>query len=159
GGIRSFTEQLEVSADGTTWGFTASLTFTSGNWNVPRTIYVRAFDDTRVDGNEAQVFAPQLDQLNSIQGPLFITGGEGPDRTGLLEREPVTLPYEINEKQATGDVVAAADAVGALPATITINPNDISQAELDALNDQPNASVHIGSPADLLANPELLTNV
>jgi hypothetical protein len=32
------------------------------------------------------VFAPTLDQLYNIQGPLFIHGGEGAERTGLLER-------------------------------------------------------------------------
>ena len=63
-----------------------------------------------MDGGDTKVFAPTLDQLNNIQGPLMITGAEGPDRTGLLEREPIMLPYEKNEKPSMGDVESAAEA-------------------------------------------------
>ena len=128
-GIRSFTEQVEVSVDGgTSWGLTGSLQFTITNWDVPQTILVRAIDDSRVDGGDTKVFAPTLDQVNSIQGPLYILGGEGIDRTGLLEREPIMLPGETNIKDNLGDVVEATEAVTDVdgniitPATITIDP-------------------------------------
>src|SRR5262249_36113996 len=99
GGILSYQQQLLVCigascATSTGAGYAASVTvsFTSLNWNVPQTIYVRALENTRVDGGDTHVFAPELNQLNAIQGPLFINGGEGADRTGLPEREPVMLP-------------------------------------------------------------------
>jgi hypothetical protein len=129
GGIRSFTEQVEVSVDnGTTWALTGTLQFTVANWDIPQTVLVRAIDDSRVDGGDTKVFAPTLDQVNSIQGPLYILGGEGTDRTGLLEREPIMLPGETNIRDNLGDVVSAAEAVTdpdgniITPATITIDP-------------------------------------
>jgi hypothetical protein len=89
------------------WAQTKTLTFTTATWNQPKTVFVRAHQDTRVDGQDTQVFAPQLQQLNAIQGPLFVNGGEGADRTGLLEREPVMLPGERNETPAMGNVISA----------------------------------------------------
>src|SRR5262245_66123131 len=79
-----------------------TVTFTHADWNTPKTIWVRAIDDTRVDGQDTQVFAPMLNQLNNIQGPLFINGGSGAERTGLVEREPVILPGERNQEPAEG---------------------------------------------------------
>ncbi len=161
GGIRSFVEQLEVSTDGVTWGLTASLTFSenpvdANAWNKPQTVHVRALNDTRVDGTDTLVFAPTLDLLNNIQGPLMISGSPGDDHTGLTELEPIMLPGEINEKPSIADVVSAEEADGVDPATITINPSQISTAEIDALNSQPNASVLITAP---LTDPDQLTNV
>src|SRR5262249_47738141 len=75
---------------------------------------------------------------------------------GLTEREPIMLPGEKNEKPEMGNVVAATEAVGATPATITIDPTQISAAEIDALNDQPNATAHPTFPLD---NPNELKNV
>lgn len=132
--IRSFIEQVQVSVDGgVSWGFNKSLTFTLGDWNTPKTVLVRAIDDPRVDGGDAQVFAPTLDQLNAIQGPLFITGGPFTNRTGLLERDPIMLPYETNIRpDALGTVVSAVegDPGKGEPATIKINLNSLADNDV-----------------------------
>lgn len=132
--IRSFIEQVEVSIDGgASWGFNKSLTFTSGDWNAPKTVLVRAIDDPRVDGGDAQVFAPTLDQLNAIQGPLFITGGPFTNRTGLLERDPIMLPYETNIRpDALGSVLDANEGgvSNDPPADITINLNSLADPDV-----------------------------
>ncbi len=131
GGIRSYIEQVELSTDGVNFFETLTLTFDSGNWDQPQTVHVQAKEDQRVDGGDTKVFAPGLDQLDSIQGPLFIVGGLGEDRTGLLEAEPVMLPYETNIKDGIGTVVAAADGD---PATATIDLDaDADIAEFLAL--------------------------
>ncbi|HET7129920.1 MAG TPA: hypothetical protein VFJ93_12675, partial [Gaiellaceae bacterium] len=122
GGIVSFAQQVDVSFDGVTWGSFVLLTFDGTDWNAPKTVYVRAHDDSRVDGQDTQVFAPQLAQLNAIQGPLFVNGGEGANRAGLLEREPVMLPGERNETPSMGQVVSSTPGTtnGAVAATVTI---------------------------------------
>ena len=78
------------------------MSFDGSTWDLPQTVVVRAKGNDRVDGMDTHVFAQTLDQLNNIQGPLFINGGEGADRTGLLEREPLMLPRERNLKPAMG---------------------------------------------------------
>ena len=135
GGIVSFIEQVLVCVIGpgvpctslAEFAFEKTVVFDDDNWNVPRTVVMRAVDDARVDGQDTQVFAPQLDLLNNIQGPLFIRGGLGEDRTGLFEREPVMLPGEFNRRPSMGDVVSATEASGPTPATITIDPSTLSQ--------------------------------
>ena len=136
GGIRSFTEQVlvcvigpgEPCTDPTHFSFLKTASFTSLNWDTPQIVVVRALDDPRVDGQDTQVFPPQLDLLNNIQGPLFIRGGLGDDRTGLFEREPVMLPGERNIKPSMGNVISAA---GGPPATITIDPSSLRQIGID----------------------------
>jgi Ca2+-binding RTX toxin-like protein len=133
GGIVSFIEQNKVCVIGPStctsaadFAFSKDVTFTSTDWSTPRTVVVWALDDARVDGMDTQVFAPQLDLLNNIQGPLFIRGGLGEDRTGLFEREPVMLPGEFNQRPSMGDVVSATEAVATTPATITIDPSTLT---------------------------------
>ena len=122
GGIVSFAQQVELSLDGITWAAFVDLTFTTANWNTPQTVYVRAKQDSRVDGQDTQVFAPQLEQLNTIQGPLFVNGGEGANRAGLLEREPVMLPGERNETPPMGNVISSTPGTvdNSVAATVTI---------------------------------------
>lgn len=130
GGIVNFADQVEVSLDGVNFFSSIDLQFTHANWDDPQTVYVRAKDDAVVDGQDTQVFAPQINQVNNIQGPLILIGGEGADRTGLLEREPIMLPGEINLKASLGNVVGATEATLNSPATITIDP---TQAGADLL--------------------------
>ena len=54
-----------------------TLTFTDDNWNVDQIVTVRAYDDNRLDGNDTQVFAPDLQTVNKIRGPLIIEGAAG----------------------------------------------------------------------------------
>ncbi len=149
--IRSFTQQVELcyddpSAAGAcgltedTFSDTITLTFDSTNWSAAKTVTVRALNDARVDGGDSQVFAPILDYVNNVQGPLRIRGGLGDDRTGLFEREPVMLPKghlglaEFNRKQSMGFVHAnGVEAAGGAPAKVTINGADLSATELTAL--------------------------
>ena len=134
GGIVSFAQQLELSKDGTNWFSSVTVTFGTGNWNAPQTVYVRAKQDNRVDGQDTQVFAQQLEQLNAIRGPLFVNGGEGADRAGLLEREPVMLPGERNETPAMGNVISATPGTldNAVAATITIEHSRLGKIEISA---------------------------
>ena len=163
GGIRSFIEQVALCAgDALATGSTVcqtdtdfrsggapqlvlTLTFTASNWDHPQTVTVRAIDDHRVDGQDRQVFAPTLNYLNNIQGPLFVRGGLGDDRTGLFELEPVMLPagylgrLERNEKPSMGNVTAppAPSAASADPATVTIDPTGLHQATVNAADGDP----------------------
>ncbi|MGH9259383.1 MAG: hypothetical protein ACRD08_05695, partial [Acidimicrobiales bacterium] len=130
--VRSFVEQVEVSLDGIDFFTSVDVLFDDGNWDEKQTIHVRAVDDDIVDGGDTQVFAPILDLANNIQGPLFIIGGIGVDRSGLFEREPIMLPVsanpaferEVNFKDSIGDVIEATEETADAPATITIDPTD-----------------------------------
>ena len=147
GGIVSFSQQLQVcllttnpncSTTTTASDYKQFLTvdFDSTNWNNPQTVYVRAFENQRVDGPDTHVFAPTLAQLNNIQGPLLINGGEGKDRTGLLEREPVMLPGETNLTPSMGHVITGTEAITdsngnvVTPATITIDPSTLGEVAI-----------------------------
>ena len=140
GGILSYEQQLMVCvgatcATGAASSFSASVnvSFTSLNWNMPVTVYVRALENNRVDGGDTHVFAPELNQLNAIQGPLFINGGEGEDRTGLLEREPVMLPGERNERPNMGNVVSSTPGTldNSIAATVTIDPSKLKTVDVE----------------------------
>ena len=134
GGIVSFSQQvvlcnesLEDCTNPANYHDHVDVTFDGTNWYLPQTVHVRARGNDRVDGMDTKVFAPTLDLLNNIQGPLFVNGGEGDDRTGLLEREPLMLPRERNLKPAMGAIVSAAEGSGdgVTPATVTIDPGTI----------------------------------
>ncbi|MGP0628314.1 LEPR-XLL domain-containing protein [Nitrospina sp. 32_T5] len=123
--VRAFEVEVEVSLDGITWAESVDVVFDDDNpWDVEQTVFVRAVDDSRVDGGDSKVFAPILDLANNIKGPLFIVGGFGEDRSGLFEREPIMLPGETNFKESMGDVLAATEADEFNPATLTIDPTD-----------------------------------
>ena len=103
-------------------------------WNVPVTVYVRAHENDRVDGGDTKVFAQQLAQLNAIQGPLFVNGGEGADRTGLLEREPVMLPGEKNLTPSMGLVITSTPGTldNTIAATVTIEHSQLATISIEA---------------------------
>jgi len=132
GGIVSFAQQLDVCivavCGAGDWAQSQTLTFTSLDWNAFKTVHVRAHQDQRVDGQDTQVFAPQLAQLNAIQGPLFVNGGEGANRAGLLEREPVMLPGERNETPSMGHVISSTPGTldNTVAATVTIEHSLLS---------------------------------
>src|SRR5262249_3742570 len=114
GGIFAFSPQLKVCVGAAcetaamgSFDTRKTVTFTHADWNTPKTIWVRAIDDTRVDGQDTQVFAPMLNQLNNIQGPLFINGGSGADRTGLLARRPVMLAGGADQQTPQGTGISS----------------------------------------------------
>src|SRR5260370_22892993 len=137
GGIVSYLHRLRLCLDSawvdhcnatSDYSQTVARTFTTANWDQPQQIHVRAIDsahDGRVEGQDTHVFAPSLNQVNKLQGPLFVNGGEGKNRTGLLEREPLMLPAERNETPSTGHVFSGTPGTQAntLAATVTINPS------------------------------------
>ena len=53
-----------------------TLTFTHDNWNQAQTVTVFAVDDSAVNGDAVQVFAPKARSLDEIRGPLNIQGGD-----------------------------------------------------------------------------------
>ena len=114
---------VSFNFDGTGAGITNADQDALSKSNTAVTVYVRAHENDRVDGGDTKVFAPQLAQLNAVQGPLFVNGGEGQDRTGLLEREPVMLPGERNVTPSMGKVVTSTPGTldGSIAATVTID--------------------------------------
>jgi Ca2+-binding RTX toxin-like protein len=141
GGILSFAQQLIVCVGGScetasnaSFAATKQISFDSTNWNIPRTVWVRSLENDRVDGGDTKVFGPELAQLNNVQGPLFVNGGVGKDRTGLLEREPVMLPGERNETPSMGDVISSTPGApdGSVPGTVTIDKTTLAQISVQA---------------------------
>ena len=63
-----------------------------------------------------------------MQGPLFVNGGEGDDRTGLLEREPVMLPGERNVTPPMGHVISSTPGTldNTIAATVTIEHSQLA---------------------------------
>jgi Ca2+-binding RTX toxin-like protein len=104
-------KQVELSLDNITYATRLDVTFTTGNWNTARTIYVRAIDNTVVDGNDTQVFAPQAETLNKIRGPLILQGASGSGSLSLPA--PLLLPGELNIHPSDGFVAGFTAGLGA----------------------------------------------
>jgi len=86
---------------------TLTLTFTTTNWDTPQTVKVIAVDDDYYDGDDTQVFAPQLHTVSEIQGPLYLYGDSG--QGSILGVEPLMLPYELNMLPPTDAVAGVGD--------------------------------------------------
>ena len=82
-----FEEQVTVNG-----GSDTSLTFTPANWATWQTVTVAALDDLVRDGNDTQVFAPDLQTVNKIRGPLILEGAAGAGSLSLPD--PLMLPHE-----------------------------------------------------------------
>ena len=85
---------------------------------------VRAIDDLVFDGNDTQVFAPDLQTVNKIRGPLIIEGAAGAGSLSLPA--PLMLPHELNILVPHGIVQAftAASGAGAIE-TMTVLKADL----------------------------------
>jgi Ca2+-binding RTX toxin-like protein len=81
-----FEEQVNVNG-----GLTTVLEFNSSNWKTGLTVTVSAIQDDFRDGNETQVFAPDLQTVNKIRGPLLIEGAGGGGSLSLPA--PLLLPH------------------------------------------------------------------
>ena len=128
-GFARFQEQVEVSLDNVTFFSAIDITFTTGNWNTARTVYVRAIDDAVLDGSDTQVFAPEAHTVNKIRGPLILEGAAGSGSLSLPA--PLMLPGEINLRPSDGQVVGFQPAVpGGEGATEFMT---IAKATLDTL--------------------------
>ncbi|CAM5793933.1 LEPR-XLL domain-containing protein [Rhizobacter fulvus] len=116
--------QEQVTVGGASQMF---LTFTSANWNTPQTVTVRAIDDTVFDGNETQVFAPDLQTVNKIRGPLIIEGAAGAGSLSLPT--PLMLPGELNILPPHGAVQGFVPGTGAGAfETMTVLKSDLLKA-------------------------------
>lgn len=106
-----------------------TLKFTSANWNVEQIVTVRAYDDDRLDGNDTQVFAPDLQTVNKIRGPLIIEGAAGAG--SLTLPTPLMMPWELNIRPSDGNVVGfQAATMPAEAETMTVELADL-QAVVD----------------------------
>ncbi|QSA97859.1 OmpA family protein [Methylococcus sp. EFPC2] len=105
-----------------------TLTFTSANWNVARTVTVAAVEDTYRDGNDTQVFAPELQTVNKIRGPLIIEGAAGAGSLSLPK--PLMLPHELNFLKPDGDTVLGftPGTGGGAIETMTVSLGDLKKA-------------------------------
>ena len=99
-----FVTQVNVSSTGDVDGddTKTTLTFTNLTWNTPQFVTVSAIDDSFLDGNDTQVFAPDLQTVNKIRGPLIIEGAAGAGSLSLPK--PLMLPGEKNILKADGVV-------------------------------------------------------
>jgi Ca2+-binding RTX toxin-like protein len=95
GRTASFEIQVNVTSagDGTMDEFT-TLTFDADNWDTWQTVTVVARPDSEFEGNDTQVFAPDLQTVNKIRGPLIIEGAAGAGSLSLPR--PLMLPNELN---------------------------------------------------------------
>ena len=121
-----FEKQLLLSDSDETDMDRITLTFTPANWAVEQTVTVRAFNDDRLDGNDTQVFAPDLQTVNKIRGPLIVEGAAGAG--SLTLPAPLMMPWELNIRPSAGNVVAfvAADSPAG-DETMTVELQDLEQ--------------------------------
>lgn len=124
-----FQEQVTVNDASETF-----LTFTSGNWFTAQNVIVRAIDDLVFDGNDTQVFAPDLQTVNKIRGPLIIEGAAGAGSLSLPK--PLMLPHERNILDPDGNVqtFTPGSGEGAIE-TMTVLKDDLL-AVLKRLNEE-----------------------
>jgi Ca2+-binding RTX toxin-like protein/outer membrane protein OmpA-like peptidoglycan-associated protein len=131
-----FANQLLLSDNDETDKQQITLTFTPDNWKDEQTVTVRAYDDTVLDGNDTQVFAPDLQTVNKIRGPLVIEGAAGAG--SLTLPEPLMMPWELNILESDGNVVAfqAAQSATGLE-TMTIEKRDLDPVVARFQQDDP----------------------
>jgi hypothetical protein len=117
------------------------LTFTPSNWATPQDVVVRAINDAVLDGNDTQVFAPDLQTVNKIRGPLIIEGAAGAGSLSLPD--PLMLPHELSILEPDGDVQGFTPGVGAgAIEKMTVLKSDLL-AVITRLHDE-DASVALG---------------
>jgi Ca2+-binding RTX toxin-like protein len=136
-----FQEQVTVNNASFT-----TLTFTPANFATPQDVIVRPVNDTVRDGNDTQVFAPDLQTVNKIRGPLIIEGAAGAGSLSLPE--PLMLPHELNILVPDGTVQGFTPGAG----EGAIETMRVSKSELLKVIEDMNkedASVTLGSLDEL----------
>jgi Ca2+-binding RTX toxin-like protein len=91
-----FVTQVNVTSSGDidSDDLNTKLVFNDSDWSTPKLVTVSAIDDNFLDGNDTQVFAPDLQTVNKIRGPLIIEGAAGAGSLSLPR--PLMLPSELN---------------------------------------------------------------
>ncbi|MEK2647170.1 RCC1 domain-containing protein [Bdellovibrio sp. BCCA] len=87
------------SSGGAPWASTATLTFTTSNWNVPQKISVNTVDDHLEDGNAVHLIS------HNVSGGGIATGQYMPVRVTLLDNGVTPVVWEsisVGEKAACG---------------------------------------------------------
>ncbi|MBI3896328.1 MAG: hypothetical protein HY313_10415 [Acidobacteria bacterium] len=153
-GVARFQPQMEVSLDGINFSASVEVTFTVGNWNSSRTIFVRAIDDAVQDGSETQVFAPEAHTVNKIRGGVVIEGATGAGGGSLSLPVPLMLPGEINRRPSDGGVAAfvAGNGAGALE-LMTVNTADLQTLIDDPTKEFDSFADFIGKTLQLTEGP------
>jgi len=127
--IESNQKQVVVSTTaGGSYTDGLDLTFDSSNWNVARTVWVKAIDDTIIDGDGVQATAAQARSLGGIRGPLSIFGGNDPNANTTIP-PPVmyigeTDPHEFVPDPNSNFSVQEPEQVDVLSALNTDNLGD-----------------------------------
>ncbi|MCH7511042.1 MAG: pre-peptidase C-terminal domain-containing protein, partial [Chloroflexi bacterium] len=120
GPIFSFGQQVTVDQ--------SALTFTTANWFTPQIVTVTAIDDNFVDGGDTKTFAPILDVVTGVRGPLVIDGFSSGSSAVSLGGAAVFLPGETNVADSDGlirDVTAT---------TVTVLTSALAGVDLNAAN-------------------------
>ena len=119
-----YANQLLLSDEDGPYAQSIILTFTPDDWYLEQEVTVAAYDDTVLDGNDTQVFAPDLQTVNKIRGPLIVEGAAGAGSLSLPD--PLMMPWERNELQSDGNVVAFVAATSSTGAeTMTVEKQDL----------------------------------
>ncbi len=110
-----------------------TFTFNATNWDKPLTVFVSAVDDSVVDGGDTKVFAPALDTVAQILGPV-IMGGAGGNGSLFGLNDPLMLPGELNVKPPSGDILEIDNGNDPGPAvTVQVDRKDLDGILLDQL--------------------------
>jgi Ca2+-binding RTX toxin-like protein len=132
--------------------------FNDSNWNVPQEVIVRAIDDGFQDGSETQVFAPELNTVNKIRGPLIIEGAAGAGSLSLPA--PLMLPGELNVREKHGNVLAfTPNSGGGAIETMVVDKDDLLAAladvEVDSLAKLKGKTIELtgGPGTDVILDP------
>jgi Ca2+-binding RTX toxin-like protein len=125
GGTTHFVEQVTVNGLSVT-----ALVFDSNTWDDWQTVTVAAINDTHLDGNDTQVFAPDLQTVNKIRGPLIIDGAAGDG--SLTLPAPLMMPWELNIRPSDGRVLGftAVDGAGSTE-TMVVRKEDLDAVVLN----------------------------
>ncbi|GAA1929006.1 hypothetical protein [Nocardioides marmoribigeumensis] len=90
---------LQVSLNGTDWSDSLTVTFTTANWSTPVTVYVRAVDDTRVEGYE-------FSEITHT-----VTTGDGAAYPTSTQIEPVSVLVADNDTPTVRIIESGGDTV------------------------------------------------
>ncbi|HET9220026.1 MAG TPA: hypothetical protein VFR18_23810 [Terriglobia bacterium] len=120
-----FLEQVTVNNASVT-----ALVFDSNTWDDWQIVTVAPVNDTHLDGNDTQVFAPDLQTVNKIRGPLIIDGAAGDG--SLTLPAPLMMPWELNIRPSDGRVLAftPVDGPGSTE-TMVVSKDDLDAVVLN----------------------------
>ncbi len=102
-----------------------AISFDDTNWDVPVLVTVEAVQDSVVDGDDTQVFAPSPATLAQILGPV-ITNGAGGNGSLFGLADPLMLPGETNVKAPVGEFGPGDIDNGEATPSLTVSRDDLT---------------------------------